>query len=108
MYVFTENAFLCIQAHEQDERLLEVRAQFKGDIERTFPESEVAFTDGEDFPYATSVGRDRVAERIALRVQHIGYRRFNSASDEPWRQQFYSEVEAVVKMAHQDPESRAT
>ena len=102
MYVFTENAFLAILAHEQDERLVEIRAQFKGDIERTFPESEVAFTLGEEFPYSTSVSRDRASERIALRVQHVGYRRFNSASDEPWRQNAYSQVESVLKMCHQD------
>lgn len=102
MYVFTENAFLSITAHEFDERLLEVRAQFKGDIERTFPESEVAFTSGEEFPYSTSVSRDRVAERVALKVQHIGYRKFNPNSEEPWRQACYSEVESVIRMAHRD------
>lgn len=103
MYVFTENAFLCIVAHGADERLLEVRAQFKGDIERTFPESEVAYNPGEDFPYATSVARDRVAERIALRVQHIGYRRFNPSSEEPWRQSLYQEVESCLKLPHRVP-----
>jgi hypothetical protein len=99
MYVFTENAFLCILAHEFDERLVEVRAQYEGDIERTFPETEVAFNPGEDFPYSTAVARDRASERIALRVQHIGYRRFNS--EEPWRQDVYQNVESCVRMAHQ-------
>lgn len=102
MYVFTENAFLCLLAHEHDERLLQVRAQFKGDIERTFPEAEVAYTPEEEFPYSTSVGRDRASERIALRVSHIGYRRFNPVSEEPWRQQAYSQVESVLRMTHAD------
>src|SRR5579862_8333730 len=101
MYVFTDNAFLSIVAHDLDERLLEVRAQYEGDIERTFPEAEVARTSDGDFPFSTAVSRDRVAERIALRVQHIGYRHFNSMSDEPWRQQAYEEVESVLRMAHQ-------
>ena len=102
MYVFTENAFLSLVAHERDERLLEVRAQFKGDIERTFPESEVGYDPSAEFPYSTSVPRDRVAERIALRVQHIGYRRFNPNSEEPWRQEAYSQVETVLRMCHRD------
>lgn len=101
MYVFTENAFLSIIAHERDERLLEVRAQYKGDIEATFPEAEVAYTPDNEYPYSTSVSRDRVAERIALRVKHIGYRRFNPNSDEPWRQAVYQDVESVLKMSHQ-------
>lgn len=103
MYVFTENAFLSLTSHEFDERLLEVRAKFQGDLERTFPESEVAFSPGEDFPYWTSVSRERAAERIALRVEHIGYRRFNPTSEEPWRQTTYHDVESVLKMAHQEP-----
>ena len=97
MYVFTDNAFLSIVAHEFDERLLEVRGQYAGDIERTFPEAEVAYNPGAEFPYATAVGRDRVAERIALRVQHVGYRSFNPNSEEPWRQDVYSRVADVVK-----------
>jgi hypothetical protein len=100
MYVFTENAFLCVVAHEQDERLLEVRARFQGDIERTFPEAEVAYTPSEEYPYSTSVSRGRASERIALQVEHIGYRRFNPSSDEPWRQTVYSEVESVIRMSH--------
>ncbi len=103
MYVFTDNAFLSIVAHERDERLVEVRAQFKGDIERTFPETEVAYNVGEDFPYSTSVSRDRAAERIALRVQHIGYRHFNPSSEEPWRQQLYRNVEEILCLSHQEP-----
>jgi hypothetical protein len=100
MYVFTDNAFLCIVAHGFDERLVEVRAQYKGDIERTFPESEVAYNPDQDFPYSTSVSRERAAERIALRVQHIGYRHFNPNSEEPWRQEVYANVESAVKMPH--------
>jgi hypothetical protein len=100
MYVFTQNAFLTILAHEHDERLLEVRARYEGDIERTFPEAEVAVTAGADYPYWTAVARDRVAERVALQVQHIGYRKFNPNSEEPWRQEVYSQVESCVRMPH--------
>jgi hypothetical protein len=105
MYVFTENAFLYILAHEFDERLVEVRARYKGDIERTFPEGEVAYTEGEDFPYSTAVSRDRAAERIALRVQHVGYRKFNPMSEEPWRQDVYHKVESVLCLSHEAPSS---
>lgn len=101
MYVFTENAFLAVLAHEQDERLVTIQAKFQGDIERTFPEAEVAFTPADEFPYSTAVSRDRAAERIALRVQHVGYRRFNPLSEEPWRQELYEQVESAVKMSHQ-------
>lgn len=104
MYVFTDNAFLSLVASENDERVLEVRAQFPGDIERTFPEAEVATNIGEDFPYSTTVSRDRVAERIALRVQHIGYRKFNPTSEEPWRQKVYTEVESVLRASLQATE----
>jgi hypothetical protein len=103
MYIFTDNAFLCIVAHEFDERLVEVRARYKGDIERTFPEGEVAYAEGEDFPYSTAVSRDRAAERIALRVQHVGYRKFNPASEEPWRQAVYHQVESVLCLSHEGP-----
>lgn len=103
MYVFTDNAFLSILAHASDERLLEVRARYSGDIERTFPESEVAFTAGNDFPYSTSVSRDRAAERIALRVQHVGYHHYNPGAEEPWRQNIYEQVEAILCMNHQSP-----
>ncbi len=105
MYVFTENAFLALMSHEHDERLLEVRARFEGDIERTFPEAEVAHTPGDDFPFWTSVSRERAAERISLRVEHIGYRRFNPMSEEPWRQAAYTEVGSILKMAHRDGSS---
>ncbi len=97
MYVFTDNAFLSIVAHEFDERLLEVRGQYPGDIERTFPEAEVAFNADDEFPYCTAIQRDRVAERIALRVQHVGYHSFNPLSEEPWRQDVYSKVVEAVK-----------
>ncbi len=106
MYVFTENAFLSILAHASDERLLEVRARYSGDIERTFPESEVAFNSGHDFPYSTSVSRERAAERIALRVQHVGFRHYNPSSEEPWRQTIYEEVESILRMNHQSPATK--
>jgi hypothetical protein len=101
MYIFTENAFLSLVAHENDERLLEVRAQYQGDIERTFPEAEVAYNPEHEYPYSTSVSRDRAAERIALRVRHIGYQNFMPGVEEPWRQAVYQDVESVLKMSHQ-------
>ncbi len=97
MYVFTDNAFLSIVSHSHDERLLEVRGKCSGDIERTFPEAEVARSEDEEYPYSASIARDRVADRIALRVKHVGYRKFNPTAEEPWRQTMYRDVEEAIR-----------
>jgi hypothetical protein len=89
MWIFAKDAFLSIVAHDAEDGLLRVRARFEGDIERLFPEADVAENVDEDYRFVTSVPRQRVAEVLALQIQHLEYTSFKDAVAEPDRHRCY-------------------
>lgn len=73
MWIFLRDSFLSIVQHEDEPRLLEVRGRFRGDIERIFPEANVAEDLRGDYRFRAVIARERVAHVIALRLQHLDY-----------------------------------
>lgn len=73
MWIFLPDAFLSIGQHEDEPKLLQVRARFRGDIERMFPEAFVAEDLLGDYRFCAAISRERVAHVIALRLTHIEY-----------------------------------
>ncbi|MGV3617248.1 MAG: hypothetical protein ACO1SV_18125 [Fimbriimonas sp.] len=73
MWVFLHDSYLSIVQHDSESRLLQVRARIRGDIERVFPEADVAEDDSADYRFCAALARDRVAHAIALQVQHLNY-----------------------------------
>lgn len=73
MWIFFPNAMLSIVAHRDKPDTLLVRARFKGDIERTFPDAKVKRTPRADYLYRAEVGRNAVAELMAEHVATMRY-----------------------------------
>ncbi len=67
------DSFLSIVQYDEEPRLLEVRARYRGDIEHIFPEANVAEDGRGDYRFRSVMARERVAHAIALRTQHIDY-----------------------------------
>ncbi|AIE83972.1 hypothetical protein [Fimbriimonas ginsengisoli] len=77
MWIFLRDSFLSIVQHEHEPRLLQVRGRIRGDIERVFPEAFVAEDGRSDYRFCANLSRERVAQAIALRLNHIDYESLN-------------------------------
>ena len=78
MWIFLSDAFLSVVADKDDPngpRLL-VRARREGDIERVFPEAEVATTPAADYRFRAWLPRERVAAVMAQQVETLAYTNF--------------------------------
>jgi len=81
MWIFLSDAFLSVVADKDDPngpRLL-VRARREGDIERVFPEAEVATTRGSDYRFRAWLPRERVAAVLTQQVKNLAYSNFKSS-----------------------------
>lgn len=96
MWVFLADSFLSIVATPEDPDLVKVRARFRGDIERVFPEAKVEAWTGTDYAYRTTLPRSRVAEAMAQAVMDIRATNFKAWVRERWRHDAYMRVWSVL------------
>jgi hypothetical protein len=73
MWIFLRDSFLSIAQYEEEPRLLLVRGRYRGDLEKIFPEANVAEDLLGDYRFRTVIGRERVAQVLALRISQIDY-----------------------------------
>ncbi|RYG47748.1 hypothetical protein EON79_06480 [bacterium] len=92
MWIFQNESFLSVVAHEDEDSLLHVRARVEGDIERVFPEAGVYETPYGDYRFNANLQRERVAEAMANAVRHIKYETFQESVPDPARRAVYGEV----------------
>ncbi len=92
MWVFLRDAFISVTEHESERRLLRVRARMRGDLDRLFPEADIAETIDRDYRFATSLPRERVAQVISLHVSKLDYGTFFEAIPNEDRKQAYIQV----------------
>lgn len=81
MWIFLSDAFLSVVADKDDPsgpRLL-VRARREGDIERIFPDAEVATTPTADYRFRAWLPRERVAAVMAQQVENLAYSNFKNS-----------------------------
>ncbi len=83
MWVFLRDSYLSIVQHDSESRLLRVEARVRGDIERVFPEADVAEDETSDYRFRAAIHRDRVAQAMSLRINQLTYTDFvGGMSDE--------------------------
>jgi hypothetical protein len=92
MWVFLPDAFISVVEHESEPRLVCVRARIRGDLERLFPEADIAETIDRDYRFATSLPKERVAQVISLRISKMTYQNFFDAIPDEDRKQAYIQV----------------
>jgi len=73
MWIFFPNAMLSIVAHRDKPDTLLVRARFKGDIERVFPDARVTRTPRADYLYRAEVPRPVVARALEFHALGMTY-----------------------------------
>ncbi len=81
MWIFLSDAFLSVVADKDDPngpRLL-VRGRREGDIERVFPDTEVATTPEADYRFRAWLPRERVAAVLTQQVENLTYANFKSS-----------------------------
>lgn len=93
MWIFLNDAFYSVvdYTNGQGSNLM-VRARFKGDINRTFPDVEETHTPGRDYAYRAEVSRERVAKAMHDAVMDINYNNFKDSVVEDWRHDAYADV----------------
>lgn len=81
MWIFLSDAFLSVVADKDDPsgpRLL-VRARREGDIERVFPEADVAITRTADYRCRAWLPRQRVIAVMQQQLQDLSYANFKNS-----------------------------
>ncbi len=79
MWIFLNDAFLSVVAHNDKPDHLHVRGRLAGDIERTFPGAEVTVTRAADYRYRADVPRTEVARVLSERTEAIDYPNFKNS-----------------------------
>lgn len=102
MWIFLNNAFLSIVADRDDPGIFRVRARFRGDIERVFPEASVQVDAGTDYKFRALLPRSRVTEAIAVAVTAIKATNFKDSVEEHWRHDVYLKVWNVMYRAQKE------
>lgn len=97
MWIFLNDAFYSIVDYSNGAGPnLMVRARFKGDINRTFPDVEELHVPGRDYAYRASIKRERVAKAMYDATMDINYANFKDSVAEDWRHDAYAGVWAVL------------
>lgn len=99
MWVFLNDAFLSIVAHNADPDKLLVRGRFKGDIEAVFPNAVTQETPDRDYRFRAVIDRDTVAATLAERTRSIEYTNFKSSVHDHARHHIYLDVWSVMATA---------
>jgi hypothetical protein len=94
MWIFLNDAFLSVVAHNDRPGHLHVRARVEGDLERTFPGVQVSETPDGDYRFRADIERAEVARVIADRLGAIDYPNFKGsiASEAHARHDAYMDV----------------
>lgn len=101
MWIFLKDAFLSIVAVKGRPDVLNVRARFKGDIERVFPGARVSVDAGTDYKFRAIIDRDVIATALATQVRGITASNFKNSVSERWRHDVYLDVWSVMLEAQQ-------
>jgi hypothetical protein len=96
MWVFLNDSFLSIVAHQDKPGVLLVRARKAGDIKAVFPDAKTWVDEHADYPHRAEVPAENVAEAVAARVRAIGYPNFKDSVRERGRHGAYMRVWDVM------------
>ncbi len=94
MWIFLKDAFFSITRAPEQGNLLLVRARFRGDIERYFPEADVLKSAGTDYRFRTLIAHEQVLEALQSKFQEIDYADFSGTvlASEKRRGEYYKSV----------------
>ncbi len=90
MWIFLNDSFLSIVAHQDRPGFLLVRARAKGDIERVF--QQAAVRPGHDYAYRAEIEREQVTAILARRIEGIDYPNFKNSVRERDRHDVYMDI----------------
>jgi hypothetical protein len=97
MWIFLNDAFYSIVDYSNGEgENLMVRARFKGDINRTFPDAEEIHLPSRDYAWRAEIPRTCVAKAMHDAVMDISYKNFKDSVVEDWRHDAYADVWHVM------------
>lgn len=96
MWLFTVKGFYSIVESPVPGRLL-VRARFKGDLEKLFPEGvEVSTTPERDYMYRTIVPTEMVTKALTRETENVSYPNFKDAVLDEHRHPAYGNVWGIM------------
>ena len=98
MWIFLKDAFLSIAAAGPDPDKLMVRARFRADIHRVFPDAKIIATPKRDYPFRAFLDRGYVGSVISSALQKIDYAKFKPQVPlkEPERHDAYMDVWGIL------------
>ena len=96
MWIFLNDSFLSIVAHQDKPGMLLVRARKAGDVETVFPEAHSREGEGTDYQFRADVPAEEVAEAMGERIRGIGYGNFKGSVKDRPRHDAYTGVWTVM------------
>jgi hypothetical protein len=92
MWLFLQESFLSVVAHNKQPENLLVRSRIRGDIERAIPTAEVFEDLNADYRFRCIVAREVFAKALADAAMGIDYNNFKSSVRNPARHDAYMSV----------------
>ena len=96
MWIYLNNSFLSIVAHNDKPEHMHVRGRRRGDIEAVFPEANVTDTPDRDYAFRADISKSTVEEAMLRAVRNIKYGNFKGSISETSRHDEYLEVWGVM------------
>jgi hypothetical protein len=98
MWIFLKDAFLSIAHEEEHPNDLMVRARFRADIKRVFPDAKIEATPNRDYPFRAYIARELVGDTLCCLAEEIDYAKFKPMvpADEPERHAAYMDVWGIM------------
>ena len=97
MWIFTRKGFVSAVQHDEDSRLMVVRARAKHHLEALFPDEHIIELAPADYPYRVHITRQEFVEWATAQAEAIDYPDFKSSLDDD---QYYDTCSRIWSVAH--------
>lgn len=104
MWLFLNDAFLSVVAHNTRPDHLLVRSRFADDITTVFPDAEVTHEPMFDYPYRAVLSREDVATAVADELMTLRYPNFKNSVRDRKRHDTYFSVWSTMRRAQREAE----
>jgi hypothetical protein len=96
MWIFTKKGFVSAVQHEDDSRLMVVRARAERHLVALFPDEHIIELAHTDYPYRVHITRQEFVEWATAQAEAIDYTDFKSSLTDPKYKAVCSEIWSVA------------
>lgn len=102
MWIFMNDSFVSAVTIRDNPDSLKVRARFRQDLERLFPDKEILESTVTDYPFRCIVSKKEFADLMHDKIMNIDYGNFKDSARSRGRAKVYGEVWYEMLVAQQN------